>query len=199
MTSRTLAGVGAALAAALTAACASAGPGPTVMELPGITLTLDEETYTVTGSTVAEIGRSLRQRSPYLGNRSVRGLHRYGINWRFSYRDLDGRCRVDDVQVEISSTVVLPRWSRTGAVEPELEAAWEAYLDGIRTHEEQHRQLAIQAALAIQEELSRLDAPACSRELGDRANRTGREILAEYRTRNEAFDRASFGARWPPW
>lgn len=173
--------------------------GPTAMELPGVSLTLEEETFTVTGSTVAEIGESLRRLSPYLRGRSVRGIHGYQISWRYSLRPSDGACRVEDVQVDLSSKVTLPRWRRSGGAAFELEELWGAYLQDIRDHEDTHRSLAIQAALTIQHDLAALEAPTCSSQLRTRANARAGEILEEFRERNRAFDRSSAGVRWPPY
>lgn len=199
---RLLRGVAVAVIAPLLGGCGTgsgAGAGaPATLELPGITLTLEEETYTVTGTTVAEIGQSLRRLSPYLGNRSVRGIHTYRIRWRYSLRPAEEACHVEDVEVVLSSTVTLPRWRRSGGAF-ELEELWTAYLQDIRDHEDRHRSLAVQAALTIQHDLNGLEAPTCSAELRTRANGRAGEILEEFRERNQAFDRSSGGVRWPPY
>lgn len=187
------------LAACLVTACATAGgPAQQPLELSGITLTLHEESFLVTGRTFAEVGRSLTTMGPSVRNRPAVGAHSSDMRWRFSSSDHEGDCRIYDVRVEIESTIVLPRWTRPAGVDDELVEAWEVYQQGVRDHEEEHRELAIEAALQVQRALRSLRAPACTEELAARANRLGHEIVEDYRDRNLAFDRAAGLATWPP-
>lgn len=192
----------AAMAAGIAAgACASSpdSAATTATLAPGIVLTARQDEYVITGGTFGEVGESLRRRGPWLRNRSVSGIHSYNLRWRFTYGTEEGGCRIDSVEVDIDSTILLPRWRRPAGADPAVAEAWEVFLEGIRSHEDQHRTLAVQSALQIQRELSGLEAPSCTPTLADRANELGRRILAGFHERNREFDRTSGPARWPPY
>jgi predicted secreted Zn-dependent protease len=165
---------------------------------PGVTVTLHEETYAVTGRTVAEVGRSLERNAPAMENRLVRGIHSWNLRWTYARVRREGACHVDGVEVEVVSTVVLPKWTRPAGAPAELVESWEMYLDRLRAHEAHHRELALEGARTLRDRLDELRAPACSAALDDRVHATATEHLEALDRRNRAFDRTAPPLVWPP-
>jgi len=189
--------VGLAAAACAGGSAGSGEPSSSPMELPGIRITLEEETYPVMGMTVAEIGQSLRRMGPASRNRLVVGLHGFRMSWRIGYQRVEGGCRVGNVDVDLSSRIVMPRWTRPAGTEPEVHQAWDTYLQLVREHEDTHRSLALQAAVEIRRTVTGLEGTACTGELRERAGRLARQVYDSYRARNRDFDRRSY-IPWPP-
>lgn len=180
-------------------ACGHSGGARSLPALPpGTTVLPTEQTYEVRGASIEEIRQSLRSAAAEaIGGRAT-GYHRWNIRWSYQYRETPGGCEVTEVDIDLESTITLPRWEDRESADSALIAYWDAYLTALRNHEYCHRVLAYQQANELDRTLRRFRSPACGLLRGD-ADAAGRTILEKYRLANEAYDRDSRGyITWPP-
>jgi len=165
---------------------------------PGTTVFPDEEYYEVTGSSVEEIRRSLRAgAAEAIGGNAV-GYHRWNVRWSYQYQETPLGCEVTEIDIDLESTITLPRWRDRGSSDSSLVAYWDAYLGALRSHEYCHRVLAYQQANELFRMLRRFRSPSCGLLRPD-ADATGQRILEKYRQANQEYDGASRGhLTWPP-
>lgn len=166
----------------------------------GVTATVSELPYIVTGTTVPEIRLSLRTAAnAALGGPSGRvGLHRSRLRYSYRYRHQGIYCLMTDVTVELESAIQVPRWTDREAADSTLVAMWDAYITALRGHEYTHREYLYRRAKDVSRELYRVTSPTCNT-MQSRANSTVRLINDRYRRLNEQFDEESRGTlRWPP-
>lgn len=109
---------------------------------------------------------------------SVPSLTTWKVDWTW---DRAGEpCRVVDPTVHVDVTVALPRWRPPFDADPALVAEWRLYVQALARHEQGHVDL-VYAAAGISE--ARLAAGGCGG-----ARQVAREMLAELRERQAAFD-----------
>lgn len=188
----------------LLAACTSSGiavPDSLPPLPPSVAVDALDETYAVTGTTMATVTRSLRENGPVVDGRRVFGRHRWNVSWRYRSVPTATHCTLTDVRVSLMSRILLPEWSDRDAADPELVRAWGEFLEGLRTHELGHRALAYRAAAEIERELRRHTAPGCEF-IGRNANDRGDFIVSRYRAAQDRYDEETGrgrtqGAVWP--
>ena len=185
------------LAAAAVAACGSPAPKPAPAPAPAVaaptptpaSVAIDahEEYYDVYGSSTAELREQIRRLGPKEGNESTDALTVWDLESSYGEAPGPGGCGLRNVQVTLTVTVTLPRWTPPGDAAPQLIASWRTYLQHVRTHEAGHRAIAEQNARELMAALSGLRAATCPA-VWDQASRTVERIVAEGRVRNRAYD-----------
>jgi predicted secreted Zn-dependent protease len=187
------------LSACATQAQENTGIGPIPV---GMTVHPIDEYYAVYGSTAAALRQSMRESGPASGGRRWDGYTRWNVRWRFRYAPEAGTCRVTEVRVEYTSTIVMPRWRPPPNASPMLRRDWDDFVRALRTHEEGHRNIGADAARQVMRRVGSVTAPSCEL-IGERANGVGRQTLEEYRVVQRQYDEETGhgrtqGARWPP-
>lgn len=97
--------------------------------------------YSIVGRTGSDLLAQMDRKGPKHGflTRAI-AQTRYTVNWNISWKS-DGRgCRVDKVQARLDITYSYPR--AVSAMAPSLRKKWNAFLRGVRKHEETHGTLA---------------------------------------------------------
>lgn len=173
------------------------GPIPVGMSVHPV-----DEYYLVFGSTAAELRQSMRQSGPASGGRRWDGYTRWNVRWSFRYAPEAGACRISEVRVEYSSTIIMPRWRPPPNASAMLRRDWDAYIRALRSHEEGHRNIGADAARQIVQRIRSVTAPTCAL-IAERANGVGRQTLDEYRVVQRQYDEETGhgrtqGATWPP-
>jgi predicted secreted Zn-dependent protease len=161
-----------------------------------------EVPYRVTGSTAAELRRSMLSAGPEEEGGTWYGYTTWHVRWRYDYAAVAGGCEIQEVDVSFRSRVRLPRWDPPDDADEELVSAWRAFVDALREHEYGHRDIGARAARDILRRLRSLRRDRCDG-MEERANTLAHRILDRYREREEAYDRRTNhgerqGAVWPP-
>ncbi|KAA3652463.1 MAG: DUF922 domain-containing protein [Proteobacteria bacterium] len=123
----------------------------------------------------------------------VHGNHsqtRWFIRWRTFWRADNGLCRMQRVSTEVDIEFTLPDAIRLPR-RTELRQRYAEYLAALRTHEQGHADLAVQAAREIEQALMAVPPhPDCDG-LSAAANRRGNAIIDQTRARELAYDEAT--------
>lgn len=158
--------------------------------------------YRITGSTPAELRRSMLDAGPEEGGGRFYAYTSWHVRWRYDYAPSGGVCRMDDVDVRFRSRIQLPRWDPPADADDRTVSAWRDFVTALREHEYGHRDIGARAARDILERLRSMTVRRCD-DMSERANAEAHGILDLYRLREDRYDRTTNhgetqGAIWPP-
>src|ERR1043165_5733333 len=152
--------------------------------------------YTVTGAPLAGIRHSLRESRPWRSQSTMEGLTVWQLEWRFVVTPSDEGCRCSSFSTAITITMTLPRWIARTHVSPEVKRAWERYISELGRHEDGHAQFALAAAAEQRKRIQKLGAERSCDILKNRIDDLARQVLKDYRTKEQAYDaRTDHGAK----
>jgi predicted secreted Zn-dependent protease len=181
----------AAIAALMSAACASAKRNPALDKYPpSVSGRTSVFYYDIHGRTVAELRADMRKLGPKVDGSSFVGETRSPMRWSWRTESTGGGgCSIRDVSVFVNAQITLPRWTPPADTEPGLVTEWKRFLSALETHEAGHKDISARAGKAIVDRLRGLSAP-CSM-LGTRANDLARDIVNRASEEQRAYDAAT--------
>lgn len=198
--------------ACLLSACAgAAGPGIRATP-PGLSVHLHEIFYDVTGSTAEELHDSIITRGPKMGDWPLFALTEWEVRWRVRpplpgmrsrVAAPPGRCAIQGAEVELTTRTVLPRWRPSPQASPTLQAEWDVFLEALKVHETGHRDLGVQAAIAVLRSVRSVRSFWCGSLVAE-ADSAAQRTLQHYHEQNVRYDRETRygetqGVVWPPY
>ena len=154
----------------LLAALFALGPGPAARgsaqpapdAAPTVDVRVSERYYTVTGDSLDVVVAKLnRMRLPGAGGRLSQGTTRYDIIPEYRALAGAGGCRLADLRLDVRIVITLPRWPEVDHRPPEERRRWGIIEDAVREHEYVHRDLTVDGAKALAEDLDGREAGAC--------------------------------------
>ena len=92
----------------------------------GVTVDVQESTYAVFGRTIPDIWDSLNERGPALENRIVAGVHSWNLAWDTEWTRTADECRVGELEIRMSTEIMMPDWRQRVGAEDELIDHWHA-------------------------------------------------------------------------
>lgn len=125
--------------------------------------------YPVIGSSLEELRAQLQRRASTPGGGHGRTHSEITVEY-----GLDGTatgCRMRDLEVRLSITVMLPEWTPNTSAEPELAERWNRAADALERHEATHRSYARAAADMLRRWLLAIDVRSDCRVLRSDANK----------------------------
>ncbi|MCX7303344.1 MAG: DUF922 domain-containing protein [Hyphomicrobiales bacterium] len=148
--------------------------------------------FSVGGTTLDQLEDELNRRGPRVKSTGQRhpGATQMQFNTRLGYLEKDGKCRVVDAKVTVKAKVILPRWRRRGAADPDTRLIWDTLSDDIKRHEEQHVGIARDYARKLESKLMMLGRQPDCAIAQQKAAATADTILARHDKAQAAFDRA---------
>ena len=151
--------------------------------------TLDLEYFDVHGSTARELRAELNRLGPVADN-GVRGdaYTRWRINWKFDLTERGPDCIASHFVVDLSVTMILPRWLPPAGVPADLVALWDQYSTALRFHEDGHHRIALSAAQEVMRRLEAESRGKSCKALENRLKSTVDAVLVEYQGRQAAYD-----------
>lgn len=149
------------------------------------------ETYAISGSTGAELYRSIGENGP-----KIRGLVRtiaftnFKLTWTRDYqRQADGACMLVTARPKLVITYTLPKPG--GRLPSATSEKWETFIAGIRAHEKVHGDIIVDMVKAIEAMSTGFRVPAdpdC-RKIRQELTRRLAELSLAQRQRSRDFDR----------
>lgn len=151
-------------------------------------------TYTVTGSTIQEVVRSMKRRGPdsTLHGRRALGLSDFRHRTRMRTSRKEGRCQVVGVSISLRIYHTWPRLSKKSTLAKSHRARWRTIRRMIVRHERRHGALYRQFARELQLNLKRIPPQSQCSHLRDRQRSVTKKLLARDRKRNRRFDRIQY-------
>ena len=164
----------------------------------GATVEVSELPYLVRGTTVPEIGMSLRTAASEAVQSSPIDPHRSRLSVDYRYGIQGVYCEMTWIAIELKSSIQVPQWADREAADPTLVAMWDSYVLALRVHEYTHREYLFGQARDISRELYRIESTTCE-SMQQMATSTAARINDRYGQLNERFDEANGAITWPPW
>ena len=161
------------------------------------------ENYEVTGSTAAELRKTMNQKRPVNdANESYDGLTEWSITWDYQAKYRGRVWMVSNRSVELEVKVVAPRWTNFQNAPPLLRKQWRIYLANLLRHENGHVKVALLAANAIDKYLSSHGGASSLEKLQTDIKKNTHTLLEHYQKIDRDYDKrtrhgASQGAIFP--
>ncbi len=159
--------------------------------------------YEISGTTESDLRHQMDQFGPSDGEQIQHDAYtEWYADWYYPNSEIDGDCATGSITVTVTITHTFPQWNNPPDISQELATKWDTYLKALQTHEIGHRQIGLDAGHEILQTLSELSVyPTCT-ELEQVADKTGQNILDEFRQKELTYDQntrhgASQGAQFP--
>lgn len=108
------------------------------------------EYYQVSGKTETELRRQMTANgTKWDDGRSYDSLTTWNVHWNYDYDCSGGLCRPKAFATTVDITFRYPQWARSQDAPDPLVAKWNAYMKNLITHENGHRDMAVQAAAEL--------------------------------------------------
>ena len=129
---------------------------------PGLQIVAQEERYVVEAETFQQMIAVLNgMRLEGERARLSQGLTVYRVVPRWRYQPGSGGCAMISAEVEVEITVKLPLWPGFTTASDEHRLRWQGILGSIREHEYEHRDITIDSASELLQNLFALRARTC--------------------------------------
>jgi predicted secreted Zn-dependent protease len=158
---------------------------------PRITLKVTASTnyYEVSGNTHAELIASRAQARPRKDNQPFDGLTTWNVEWSYRLSSRNGQHALESADVKTKVVVTLPRWSPAPGADADLVARWQKYVRALGIHELGHVSYARLATAEMGKRLSAIQHRSTAQDLRTLVERTGDQVLAEFRSKDAEYDR----------
>lgn len=93
------------------------------------------EYYSITGSTLSELGLQMQQKGP---NGFV-GYTYYSLSYNYKTRPSDNGCVLSNSDVDIEWTFTMPKWENIADAPIEMQQSWKTFYDALWRHEQGHK------------------------------------------------------------
>lgn len=147
--------------------------------------------FPVSGLSIRELHASKEANAPFndIAEARVWGQTGWWLRWKFAHDLKDGACRIGSFTVRVHSRQWLPKWTQHAVAPADLRERWDAFLKGLRVHEDGHKANGIKAGNDLARRLRGMKPyPDCD-SLNQDIVRIGERITSEYALVDRAFDR----------
>jgi len=143
-------------------------------------------TYSVSGTTIADIRADLARKRPWKGE--LDGYTAWKIDWSYRTEATESECRLQSFDVRTEITITIPRWNFPAEADPGTKEIWTGYIKGLLSHEDGHKRIALAAATEVRNRLQRVRAGNSCKELEAAINREADKAVEEFKRREKAYD-----------
>lgn len=145
--------------------------------------------YMVTGNTAENIWADILATSPVQQNgRPYAAYTRWNASWRLWWRDDGDSCAISKVRTKLDVTYTLPRLTQTSSVPASVTAHWDKYYAALFEHELGHKHLGVEAANAIENQISGMGPRETCEQLEKDANNIGKSVIDQYSLLEKHYD-----------
>ena len=182
----TAAALAAALAPALAAPPATGPDG----DDPDLHITETREDYVVDATSRRALQQQMREAlARHVDEGGGVGRSLQTLTSRYELEPFEGGCRLKDLEVRLDVTIYLPRWEPAGDYPRGLDESWQAMRNALEKHELGHRDIAVETARGLLDDLRALPPqPDCS-SLETRARKLFFRAQLRHSIRDGAYER----------
>jgi predicted secreted Zn-dependent protease len=159
---------------------------------PGVEYTEQREAYPVVGSTRRELRSALRhaqaskENEVASGGSVARTVQDLGL--RYELEPVAGGCRIKGLVVSLDVTIHLPEWKTESPPAKALLEDWLRMRDALERHEEGHRDIAIDSARFLYQEVSALGLQSDCQSLRREAQKVFFRAQLRHSVRDGAYE-----------
>ena len=144
--------------------------------------------YPVTGATLPEIRRSMREARPWKDRQNVDGFTEWKVSWQFSVMSTSDGCRCSTFNTQTRISITLPRWTPPTNSPATVVQIWTNYFAALLRHEVGHGQMAAAATAELHRRVKSLGGGADCEGLKRSLNALGETVVAEFRQKDKEYD-----------
>ena len=146
--------------------------------------------FSITGRTAEDLDSELSRRGPVTGGTGFRhpGATEIKFGGDITYHESEGRCSIGDVNVTLSTHIILPRWKNRKRADGSLAVIWDTLSADIKRHEERHAEIARQHARTLELALLALPSTRNCAVLERQVGETSRRIIDAHDADQLRFD-----------
>ena len=145
--------------------------------------------YSVAGDTVERLWADVMARTPVAQDGRKFVAHtRWQVNWRFWWQSQGEHCDISKVNTQLDVTYTLPRLAPSSTMPDSVSDRWNRYYTALFEHEQGHKDLGLQAAQAIEQQIANMGPRNDCDQLERDANRIARTVIDEYSRIEKAYD-----------
>ena len=147
------------------------------------------EFYDVSGDTAKEIRRQMSSNgTKWDDGETYDALTTWEIKYRYGTSTENGRCYVSSAKTDVGIIFRYPHWTTSSGAPEKLVNRWNEYMGNLRTHENGHKDLAVQTARDISEGLSAMGSFGSCGELDKAAKALAQGKLAQLKRSQKEYD-----------
>ncbi len=152
--------------------------------------------YFVSGSSATLLAAQLDQKGP-VGEDGKRyaAKTRWDVQWKFNHDQQGETCGVKDVAVAVGIAQNLPKWSGEDKGPAGLRKRWDAFVEALKRHEDQHKDHGMKAGAEVEAALLGMKRASNCEDLDKAANAAGEKVIEKYRKLDQDLDRATDNGR----
>jgi len=145
--------------------------------------------YDVKGTTLEEIKESMNQQKR-IHAKGKDAYTKWRVRFNFKKRKVGGNCTMERVDVNITSTTMMPRLVNLEELSPDLQEKWNVYLKNQLKHQMMQEEFAVKAKKEVKERLLAMKEADCSK-LNRDANVLGDSIVQKYVESRDAYNKST--------
>ena len=95
--------------------------------------------YDIVGDSAKELRRQMDANGP-LGEDGKRmdGYTHWNVAWTYGYMPAAGGCKFTELEITLTATITLPRWTPGDDTSRALVKKWQSFISALRVHEDGH-------------------------------------------------------------
>jgi predicted secreted Zn-dependent protease len=127
---------------------------------------------------------------------------KWDIQWSYPYSQEERGCTTGPIGIRTTITFTFPTWEPPSGASAELVDQWNGYLTVGQSHEDGHKEIALEAGREILRTLQAVPAHASCDLLEQEVDQKGQELLEQFRQKEITYDQttghgAAQGVRFP--
>ncbi len=140
------------------------------------------EYYEIKGTSEKELRDQMcRNGCPFPDGKKYDSVTSWRVKLDYGHDQATQACSADSVRVNVAINFRYPKWIRTDGAPQQLVDKWDEYMKNLVMHENEHRDMAVQAAAELSEAVAALPPASSCAELD-------REVRSLSRERMEKLD-----------
>ena len=143
--------------------------------------------FTVNGSTPAQIYRSLLNHGPQVNHRQSIASNAMSAIQDGRLKRSNGACKVQGYTIKLRFVTTRPQITNERVLPPADLRLWRQFYSFIKQHEDEHKQVWLNCAAALERRINAISAPSCG-QTAARANAMWKQMLATCDREQNSFD-----------
>ncbi len=148
--------------------------------------------YDISGTTINQMLKSIQKNRPaeyHLGNFDA--YTDYKLHYGYSTIKSHGRCKLTKPKIRLTVTFVLPRWTSERTAPSKVIKEWHRYRRALIEHENGHKEIAAEAANAIESLFQSIPRSRSCHDLNQLFNHRASELERDFHQRQKDYDKAT--------
>jgi predicted secreted Zn-dependent protease len=146
------------------------------------------EYYEINGNDATQLRREMSRNGIKWGDgKTYDALTTWNIKWDYDCKSTESRCRIDALKTKVNIVFRYPKWAQTDSASQQLLTRWNSYMANLITHENGHRDMAIEHTADFARAASELSASSCD-ELDRKVEALGNERMAKLNADERDYD-----------